>query len=428
MFNARILCMAAVSWLSLLAAMAAGDSPARIDQWVPESPREELKPDFATESPRRFDGVPALEIRANGKDSVNGWWTRTVPVSPGRFYEFRTLFQTGIEERDLDRKVLARVIWLDADGGQAALPEYPPTLAGGDWKGIRGIYQAPAQAVSAKLELVLRWVSTGSVLFRETAFEETDPPESRKVKVAAVHFRPVDSRSARENLEKFAGYIEKAGAENADIVLLPEGITLVGTGKSYLESAETIPGPSSGFLSEIARKNNLYLVANIYEREEEAVYNTSILLDRRGQIAGKYRKVSLPREEIDGGLTPGKSFPVFDTDFGRIGLMTCWDVFFPESARSLAGKGAEIIFLPIWGGNLDLARARAIENQVYLVSSTYDMKTGIFNREGKLIVEGSETDPVAVAVIDLEQRTLWPWLGDFRSRIRREKPPADALD
>ena len=112
----------------------------------------------------------------------------------------------------------------------------------------------------------------------------------------------------------------------------------------------------------------------------------------------KYRKVSLPREEIDGGLTPGKSFPVFDTDFGRIGLMTCWDVFFPESARSLAGKGAEIIFLPIWGGNLDLARARAIENQVYLVSSTYDMKTGIFNREGKLIVEGSETDPVAVAL------------------------------
>jgi hypothetical protein len=82
--------------------------------------------------------------------------------------------------------------------------------------------------------------------------------------------------------------------------------------------------------------------------------------------------------------------------------------------------------MPIWGGNLDLAKARAIENQVYLVSSTYDMKTGVFDREGELMVEGTETAPVALVKIDLNERTLWPWLGDFKSRIPRENPPIEA--
>ena len=65
--------------------------------------------------------------------------------------------------------------------------------------------------------------------------------------------------------------------------------------------------------------------------------------------------MSLPREEIDGGVTPGDALPVFETDFGTIGMMICWDVTFPEAARTLAKQGAEVIFLPIWGGNLTLA-------------------------------------------------------------------------
>ena len=109
----------------------------------------------------------------------------------------------------------------------------------------------------------------------------------------------------------------------------------------------------------IAKKYNLYIVAGIYEKDGDTVYNTAVLISRTGEYAGKYRKVCLPREEIQGGITPGKSLPVFDTDFGRIGLMICWDVFFPEPARTLAHKGAEVIFLPIWGGNLTLAKARA---------------------------------------------------------------------
>jgi predicted amidohydrolase len=151
-------------------------------------------------------------------------------------------------------------------------------------------------------------------------------------------------------------------------------------------------------------------------------------LGRDGKLLGKYRKVTLPREEIDGGITPGDSFPVFETDFGKIGIMICWDVYFPEPARMLALKGAEIILLPIWGGDLTLAKARAIENQIYLVSSTYDMKTGVFDKTGKLLVEGTKENPVAVIDVDLNQRELFQYLGEFRNRIKRELPALNTIN
>jgi predicted amidohydrolase len=168
-------------------------------------------------------------------------------------------------------------------------------------------------------------------------------------------------------------------------------------------------------------------VAGILEKDGSTVYNTAILLDREGNLAGKYRKVSLPREEIEGGVTPGDSFPVFDTDFGKVGIMICWDVSFPEAARTLAFNGAEVIMMPIWGGHLTLAKARALENQVYLVSSTYDMKSAVFDQEGEIIGEASDENPVVVVEVDLNERKYWPWLGDFKNRIRREMPPQSAL-
>ncbi|MCK4855389.1 MAG: carbon-nitrogen hydrolase family protein, partial [Bacteroidales bacterium] len=100
----------------------------------------------------------------------------------------------------------------------------------------------------------------------------------------------------------------------------------------------------------------------------------------------------------------------------------CWDLQFPEVARMLTLQGAEVIFMPIWGGNLILARARAIENQIYLVSSSYGMKTGMFNLEGKLIAEATDESPVAVVTVDLNKQMLWPWLGDLKNRIPREIP------
>ena len=107
--------------------------------------------------------------------------------------------------------------------------------------------------------------------------------------------------------------------------------------------------------------------------------------------------------------------------------MICWDVTYPEAARALAQQGAEVIFLPIWGGNLALAKARAIENQVYVVSSTYDMITGVIDLEGNVLKEAKADKEVVVAEVNLNEQKLWPWLGDFRNRIFREMPSRKAL-
>jgi predicted amidohydrolase len=144
-------------------------------------------------------------------------------------------------------------------------------------------------------------------------------------------------------------------------------------------------------------------------------------------LCGKYRKTCLPREEIEGGLTPGHEYPVFDTRFGKIGMMICWDVYFPEVARRLANGGAELILAPIWGGIDTLVQARAIENQVYIVTSTYNPKirSAVFDRNGHAVVVATNDMPVAIAEIDLNERNLDPRIGDWRAHFTRERPPAD---
>jgi predicted amidohydrolase len=238
-----------------------------------------------------------------------------------------------------------------------------------------------------------------------------------------VNHRPRRSASPENNVEAFVRHVEEAARLRAHIVCLPEGITVVGTSMEYADVAEDIPGPTTRKLGESAAKHRIYIVAGIYERDGNAIYNTSVLLSPDGSLLGKYRKVCLPHEEIEGGLTPGSEYPVFETEFGKVGMMICWDLHFPEVARELAAKGAEIILLPIWGGNEVLARARAIENQVYIVASGYDFRTAIYDKAGKEIAAAKGDPSVILAEIDLSERLLWPWLGEWRARIWREAPP-----
>ncbi|HEY5226912.1 MAG TPA: carbon-nitrogen hydrolase family protein, partial [Opitutaceae bacterium] len=171
---------------------------------------------------------------------------------------------------------------------------------------------------------------------------------------------------------------------------------------------------------EAARRHGLYLVGGLIEREGHAIYNTCVLIDRAGNVAGKYRKVYLPREEIEGGLTPGSDCPVFDTDFGRIGMMVCWDAEYIEPARALGFRGAEVILVPAAGGYLDLLKARALENHTYVVSSGYDVETAIIDPTGSVLFSTKDSSVHKVIQVNLAQRFTDPWLGDMRPRYRTE--------
>ena len=396
------------------------------DGWHTYSARDEIAPAFRVERPKSETAPHSymLGLAGRGDEAVDGRWVREVPARPGAYYTFAAEYRAeGVETPA--RSVLARVIWLDAKGKQIDTAEYPVAglhLPRDRWTALTGTYQAPPRASQARLELHLRWAARGDVLWRGGTLSEATAPGPRKVRLATVNHRPVSTKSGRENLEQFALLVEKAAGKKADIVCLPEAVTLVGTGKSFLDVAEPIPGPSTKFLGDVASRHHLYLVAGLVEREGTTLYNTSVLIGRDGALVGKYRKVCLPREEIDGGLTPGKTYPVFDTDFGRVGMMICWDLHYPEVARELAARGAEVILMPIWGGNETLARARAIENQIYLVASGYDFKTAILDQAGDPLAETTDDPGVLVAEVDLNGRRLWPWLGDWRSRIWREGP------
>jgi predicted amidohydrolase len=102
-------------------------------------------------------------------------------------------------------------------------------------------------------------------------------------------------------------------------------------------------------------------------------------------------------------------------------MMICWDLQFPEPARAMAAQGAEVILLPIWGGSDVLAQARAIENHVFLISSSYDMRTFIVDPAGKVLAEASKDKPVVTAELFLDRKVFQPWLGDMKNRTWKER-------
>ena len=403
----------------LLAAPVAVPDPT--GGWNPYAAREEIAPRSFSERDAR--GGLILGLAGRGDDAMDGRWVREVPVVPGKNYAFGAAYRAqGIASPA--RSVLARLVWLDAAGEAMRPMEYPlvGVTSPDGWTPVAGAYRAPEKAALARLELHLRWTAAGEVRWRDAAFQEATPPGSRRATLAAVHHRPRGTASPQESRERFVRLVEEAAAKGADIVCLPEGITAAGNGLSYAQAAEAVPGPSTAFLGDLARRLKIWVVAGIYERAGSRIYNTAVLIGRDGSLAGRYRKMSLPDEEIEGGITPGTETPVFDTDFGRVGLMICWDSSYPEVAHALAARGAEVILMPIAGGVEALVQARAIENQVHVVASGYDFRTGIFDRKGERIADAKGDPEVVVATVDLALPVLWPWIGNWRARIDREAP------
>ncbi|OVE79542.1 hypothetical protein BVY01_02245 [bacterium I07] len=406
------------------------------DGWSPKILRQEISPHFSVKESGGPDGLGSLIITQDG-EGENGAWVKTFPVTGGKTYTLSVFRQTR-NVSYIRRNTYAELMFTDEEGelvlddrtGIKSRPFYPPDreINENNWTRMSDTYRAPLNAIYAKVELRLRWSPGGEVEYDKISFDETESVKPRNVRLAAVHYYPSNGSSPMDNCRQFAPLIAEAAGQRADLIVLGECVTIIGNKYNFESAAEPVPGPSTAYFGELAKKHNLYIVVGLYEREGPFIYNTAALIDPQGGLAGKYRKVCPARDELRAGVMSGSTYPVFETSFGKLGIMICFDVFVPEVARNIAANGAEIIALPIWGGDPALARARAIENQIILVTSSYSkqkqwMKTGVWDREGNLVATTEKNGTVCIHEVDLNHRHIRPYnLGDMRNRIPRERP------
>lgn len=416
------------------------------DGWQAEAPRDEIRPLFSWNPQGGPGGDGELTIAADQRDGLAGQWTHLAPVVGSQIYRFEV--QRKTEAVQLPRRAaIARIIWFDEAGKRVhrpdavvssyrpgesprAEPEFPKvgdTVDG--WTTLEGTYRAPPKATKAQIELHFRWGPPHSVVrWSLPKLTPVAAPATRKVRLATVHYQPRAGQTRQEKCEQFAPLIAEAGEKGVDLVVLPETLTFYGTKGTYADAAESIPGPSTDYFGQLAKQHDLYVVAGLIERDRHLIYNVAVLIGPDGNVAGKYRKVTLPRGEIEGGVTPGDDYPVFDTRFGKVGMMVCYDGFFPEVARELTHRGAEVIAWPVWGCNPKLGAARACENHVYVISSTYTdysrnwMISAVYGHDGLPLAHAEQFGTLAIAEVDLDKPLYWHSLGDFQAQIQPHRP------
>ena len=176
---------------------------------------------------------------------------------------------------------------------------------------------------------------------------------TRKIKVGII--QQANTKDLRTNLMNLAKSIEASAAHGAQLVVLQElhnSLYFCQTENTQLfDLAEPIPGPSTGFYSELAAANDIVLVTSLFEKRAPGLYhNTAVVFERDGSIAGKYRKMHIPDDPAyyeKFYFTPGDiGFEPIQTSLGKLGVLVCWDQWYPEAARLMALKGAEILIYP----------------------------------------------------------------------------------
>ena len=258
-----------------------------------------------------------------------------------------------------------------------------------------------------------------------------------KIKIAAIQMSTVEDKM--ENVRTVKTYLEKIKDENPDFVILPEMFCCPYQTENFPIYAEKEGGPVWQQLSGYAKQYGIYLIGgSMPEKDAEGnVYNTSYIFDREGKQIGKHRKVHLFDIDVKGGqtfkesdtLTAGDRETVFDTEFGKMGVMLCFDIRFPELSRMMVNDGAKVIFVPAafnmttGPAHWELSfRTRALDNQIYMVgcAPARDITAGyiswghsiVTNPWGAVVDMLDEKEGILLAELDM----------GYEERVREELP------
>ena len=253
---------------------------------------------------------------------------------------------------------------------------------------------------------------------------------SNKIRVALAQQRILPDREV--NIMKGMSLIKRALQVKANIVILPE-VFNTGFYKHNYESVEPLEEELS-LLLKISQQKDIMIIAGVAERDGDDLYNSAVII-HRGKIIGKSRKTHLfPLTDEKKHFKAGDKLEVFETPFGKIGLLICYEVRFPELSRKLVKMGAEIIAIPAefpkeriehWRV---LLQARAIENQVFVAGVNcvegdldYGGHSMLVDPMGSILIEASEYQEVMMSDIRLsevyEVRKKFPFLKDLREEL-----------
>ena len=266
----------------------------------------------------------------------------------------------------------------------------------------------------------------------------------------------VCSSKPEQNLQLAMASIREAAAKGAQIICLPELFLsqyfCQSENPQHFSLAEPIPGPTSQQMAELAKELEIVLIVPLFEKRTEGIYhNSAVVIDADGSIMGSYRKMHIPDDPCfyeKYYFTPGDmGFQSFSTRFGKVGVLICWDQWFPEAARLTALKGAEIIFYPTaigWHPKekrkfgksqleswLSIQRSHAIANGIYVaaVNRVGIEKQGnkkiefwgnsvIFDPSGNVVKKASLKENILICEIDFKKvetsRQHWPFFRDRR--------------
>ena len=213
-----------------------------------------------------------------------------------------------------------------------------------------------------------------------------------RIRVASICQAGCLYRSVEENRKYVMKLLDLALRQKPDIVCLPEAFTGANVNKPIEEIAESVPGSTTEIVGKKAKASGCYVICPINTKRDGKIWNSAIIIDRSGDVIGVYDKVhpvttSSDYTVFEGGVTPGDEVPVFDLDFGRIGIQICFDIGFPESWQELSDKGAKIVFWPsAYNGGFPL-QVYAYLHHYYVVSSVRSDKSRIIDPLGRILAE-----------------------------------------
>lgn len=327
--------------------------------WEAVCPNPALAPRFVWV--RDEHGRTMLRATGNGRRECFGYVRQRLRLEGGKTYCLRVRLRAqGLE--DLNRHLVHGFFGHFNDGIWSYRRE-------GQWAVGESRFPADAKPGDGEVRLYFRFSAEGSVTWSEVSLRECAPAAPRVAKVACSW--------GTGDLAHWERWLASAGEQQVDIALLPEFFN----GKDATQ-AEPLDGPSGTFLSQQARKWGLYLSGTFAEKRGDLVFNTAPLYGRDGQLVGSYSKNMLYDPEEDQGTTPGLGYPVFRTDVGKVGIIVCYDSWFPEPCRLLGYKSAELVLFPNAGYYVDIMPARAADSALWIVTSSLNCPANVWDPSG----------------------------------------------